>query len=95
MIEWKWDDNGRPVRERDPSPAARELPLQGSQEGRKKVGDKVKIIPAANTDHSAGFAEVLLDPVEATVIQVNEERRWYRVEYKMPGGVIGRECFKY
>lgn len=60
-----------------------------------KIGDKVKIIPAANTDHSAGFAGILLDPIEATVIQVNEEKRWYRVEYKMPGGVTGRECFKF
>ena len=60
-----------------------------------KIGDTVKIIPAANTDHSAGFAEVLLDPVEATVIQVNEEHRWYRVEYPLPGGAVGRECFKY
>lgn len=60
-----------------------------------KIGDKVKIIPAAKADHSAGFAEVLLDPVEATVIQVNEERRWYRVEYPLPGGVIGHETFKF
>lgn len=60
-----------------------------------KIGDKVKIIPAANTDHSAGFAGILLDPIEATVIQVNEEKRWYRVEYRMPGGAVGRECFKF
>lgn len=60
-----------------------------------QVGDTVKIIPCANTDHSAGFAEVLMDPIEATVIQVNEEKRWYRVEYKMPGGVIGHETFKF
>ena len=60
-----------------------------------KIGDKVKIIPAANTDHSAGFSGILLDPIEATVIQINEERRWYRVEYPLPGGAVGRECFKY
>ena len=59
-----------------------------------QVGDKVKIIPAANTDHSAGFAGILLDPIEATVIQVNEERRWYRVEYPLPKGT-GHETFKF
>lgn len=59
-----------------------------------QVGDKVKIIPTANTDHSAGFAEILLDPVEATVIQVNEEHRWYRVEYPLPKGT-GHETFKF
>lgn len=60
-----------------------------------KIGDTVQIIPCANFDHSAGFGEILKDPIPATVIQVNEEKRWYRVEYRLPGGVIGRECFKY
>lgn len=60
-----------------------------------EIGDKVTIIPAANTDHSAGFAGILLDPIEATVIQVNEERRWYRVEYPLPGGAVGHETFKF
>ena len=59
-----------------------------------KIGDTVQIIPCANTDHSAGFAGILLDPIEATVIQVNEEKRWYRVEYQLPG-CIGHETFKF
>lgn len=59
-----------------------------------KIGDVVEIIPAANFDHSAGFGEILRDPIPATVIQVNEEKRWYRVEYQLPG-CIGHETFKF
>ena len=59
-----------------------------------KIGDVVEIIPAANFDQSAGFGEILRDPIPATVIQVNEENRWYRVEYQLPG-CIGHETFKF
>lgn len=60
-----------------------------------KIGDVVEIIPAANFDHSAGFGEILRDPIPATVIQVNEEKRWYRVEYQLPRNVTGYETFKF
>lgn len=29
-----------------------------------------------------------------TIVEVNAERRWFRVEY-MRGSVIGYECFRY
>lgn len=59
-----------------------------------EVGDKVRFIPGAFLEHSENFAEELRREVTGTVIQVNEEHRWYRVEYDMPG-YIGHECFKF
>ena len=59
-----------------------------------EVGDKWRFIPSANYDHSAGFGEILLREVTGTIVEVNAERRWFRVEYQR-GSVIGYECFKY
>lgn len=59
-----------------------------------EVGDKIRFIPAANYDHSAGFGEILLRELTGTIIEVSAERRWFRVEYQR-GSVIGHECFKY
>lgn len=59
-----------------------------------EVGDKIRFIPAANYDHSAGFGEILLRELTGTIFEVNAERRWFRVEYQR-GSVIGYECFKY
>ena len=59
-----------------------------------EVGDRYSFIPAANRDHSAGFGEILARPVTGTVVEVNEERRWFRVAY-LRGGRIGYECFKF
>lgn len=59
-----------------------------------EVGDKIRFIPAANLDHMSNFAYTLRREVTGTVIQVNEEHRWYRVEYPMPA-CIGHECFKF
>ena len=60
-----------------------------------EIGDTVRIIPAANFDHSAGFGEILREPIPATVIQIQEEHRWYRVRYTIRPGCIGYECFKF
>jgi len=60
------------------------------------VGDIILIVPAANMDHSAGFPEVLQKPIPAKVIQINEKRGWYRVEYQLGNrpGCIGHETFR-
>lgn len=50
--------------------------------------------PAAFSTGVAGFGSDLNVRVDGTVIQVHEEHRWYRVEYKMPG-CIGHETFKF
>ncbi len=59
-----------------------------------EVGDKFRFIPAANYDHSAGFGEILLREVTGTIVEVNAEHRWFRVEYERGKG-IGHECFKF
>lgn len=59
-----------------------------------EVGDKWRFMPAANYDHSAGFGDVLRREVTGTVVEVNAEHRWFRVEY-LRGGVTGYECFKF
>lgn len=60
-----------------------------------EIGDTYRFVPAANRDHTAGFSEILRDQkVTGRVIQINEEHRWFRVEYNMPG-CIGHECFKF
>ena len=58
-----------------------------------QIGDKVRFTPTANTDHSAGFPDVLAVEVEGTVVQINEEHRWYRVRCELPTGYIFHECF--
>lgn len=60
----------------------------------QEVGDRYSFVPAANYDHSAGFGEILLRRVTGTVVQVNAEHRWFRVEYER-GGATGYECFKF
>ena len=57
-----------------------------------QVGDKVRFIPSANTDHSSGFPEVLAVEVEGTVVQVNEAHRWYRVRCELQNGFVFHEC---
>ena len=59
-----------------------------------RVGDRHSFIPAANYDHSAGFAQILLREICGTIVEVNEEHRWFRVEYRR-GEVTGYECFIY
>ena len=35
------------------------------------IGDKVRFTPTANTDHTAGFPDILAVEVEGTVVQIN------------------------
>lgn len=65
--------------------------------GELKIGAKVRFIPAANFDHSAGFADILMAEVTGTVVQIHEAHRWYCVEYIMGSrpGCIGHEYFKF
>lgn len=60
-----------------------------------EIGDKVRFVPAANFDHSAGFTDILRAQVTGTVIQIHEEHGWYRVEYPLNARCIGHECFKF
>ena len=58
------------------------------------VGDPWTFRPAANFEKSSGFGEILGVKVMGTIVQVNEEHRWFRVRYEMPYGVL-HECFKF
>lgn len=58
-----------------------------------EIGDTYRFRPSANTDHSSGFPEILAVEVTGTVVQINEEHRWFRVRYAMPGGLEAYECF--
>lgn len=59
-----------------------------------EIGDKIRFVPAANYDHSAGFADILMREVTGTIVQIHEEHRWFRCEYAR-GERTGYECFKY
>lgn len=59
-----------------------------------EIGDKYILIPAANTDHSSNFGEILRQPITGTVVQIHEEHRWFRVRYVV-SGCIRYECFKF
>ena len=58
------------------------------------VGDTVKLVPAYSYGKSENFAEELGRPKTAVVVQVNEKRGWYRVEFEIAPGVKGHECFR-
>lgn len=58
------------------------------------MGDRLRFKPCANVDKTAGFGDILGCEVAGTVVQVNEERRWYRAAYETPQGTM-YETFKY
>lgn len=62
-----------------------------------KLGKIIWFIPAANTDHSSGFPEILREKVPGKIVFIHEEHRWFRVEFQMGDkpGCIGHECFKF
>ena len=60
-----------------------------------EIGDKYILIPAANTDHSSNFGEILRQPITGTVVQIHEEHRWFRVAWEIQPGRIAFECFKF
>ena len=60
-----------------------------------EVGDKVRFVPSANKGASAGFGGELRVEVTATVIQVNDDHRWYRTAWEMCPGCTGHETFKF
>ena len=64
--------------------------------GIPRVGDPYVWIPTAFTCFSDYSQKILGANVKlcGRVIEVSEERRWFRVEAAFPGGVI-RECFKF
>lgn len=59
------------------------------------VGDTVRFKPAAYFTGIAGYSTELDVVVDATVIQIHEEHRWYRCEWRTPGGRTLRESFKF
>lgn len=60
-----------------------------------KVGDTVRFIPAAFHTGTAGFGGDLRIEVQATVIFVHQDHRYYRAEWTMSPGCTGQECFKF
>ena len=85
---------GEALKEERPSQSPVCALVTAPPEGEPGIGDKVRFVPGANLEKSAGFADELRTAVTGTVIQVNREKRWYRVSYEMPG-CIGHECFKF
>lgn len=60
-----------------------------------EIGDTVRFKPSAYFSGTAGLGMELDVVVEATVIQIHEEHRWYRTEWRTAGGRILRESFKF
>lgn len=60
-----------------------------------EVGDEVKFTPTAYLGKADGFCEDLTVTVTGEIVQVNEARRWYRVQYEVRPGCIRFETFKY
>lgn len=60
-----------------------------------EIGDTVRFKPSAYFSGTAGLGMDLDVVVEATVIQIHEEHRWYRTEWRTAGGRILRESFKF
>lgn len=60
-----------------------------------EIGDKVRFVPAAWSDEFGNARSMMgqVGEVTGTVIQVNEEKGWYRVKYELPG-CTGFETFK-
>lgn len=60
-----------------------------------EIGDKITFQPSAFfSDPSCFGAAPIITKVTGWVVYVNQEHRFYRVAYKMPG-CIGHECFKF
>ena len=60
-----------------------------------QTGDPVRFKPAAFFTNVAGFGTDLDVEVSGTVVQIHEEHRWYRAEYRTPGGTVQHETFKF
>lgn len=60
-----------------------------------QIGDVIRFKPAAYFNGSSGLVTELDVIVTATVIQIHAGHRWYRAEWRTPGGRILRESFKY
>ncbi len=65
--------------------------------GVPRLGDKIRFLPAANKDHTAGFGGLLAKEATGVIVYINAARRWYQVEYQMGSdpGRVGYECFKF
>lgn len=62
------------------------------------IGSTICFLPAANVANMGGgdIGGVLHQPVTGTVVEINRERRWYRVRFYMGAQrVEAYECFKY
>ena len=60
-----------------------------------EIGQEIRFKPAAYFNGTSGLVTELDVIVTATVIQIHAEHRWYRAEWRTPGGRILRESFKY
>lgn len=67
-----------------------------------EVGDPYTFVPTAYIGSSTGDngtekakENIEKGKVKGTVIEVNEERRWYRVEWKPDHDRPQHECFKF
>ena len=59
------------------------------------IGDTVQFVPTAFYCGTAGFGSELRVKVQATVIFIHPDHRWYRAEWEISPGCTGRECFKF
>ena len=60
-----------------------------------EIGDVIRFKPSAYFSGTAGLGMELDVIVTATVIQIHADHRWYRAEWRTPGGRILRESFKF
>lgn len=60
-----------------------------------EIGQEIRFKPAAYFSGTSGLVTELDVIVTATVIQIHAEHRWYRAEWRTPGGRILRESFKF
>lgn len=64
-----------------------------------EIGDKISFIPSAYNSQDNGTEKSrekqVKNTVKGTVISVNHEHRWYRVEYQTDYNGVQHECFKF
>ena len=63
-----------------------------------EVGDTFEFVPTAyKRDNGSDYSKEYLTrgKVKATVVEINEERRWYRVEWTPEHDRPQHECFKF
>lgn len=63
--------------------------------GTPEIGEKIRFKPAAWMFHPEHYTVTCAGyEVTGTVVQINAEHRWFRVEFPC-GNTTGHECFRF